>query len=133
MKLTPFTVFAFSALSQLSPGFAGASDAGSLLNTPQNEARIDALACTQSTASWTLVQKLREKFPKLGEAMQSALITEWLVAVGDEVSFGSPLVTVETDKVTTEIEAPAGGRLRRIADEGVTYQVGDPVAELLEP
>jgi pyruvate/2-oxoglutarate dehydrogenase complex dihydrolipoamide acyltransferase (E2) component len=37
---------------------------------------------------------------------------------------------METDKVTTEIESPAGGRLRRIAEEGVTYPVGDPVAEL---
>ena len=51
------------------------------------------------------------KLPKLGEAMQSALITEWLHAVGDEVSAGSPLVTVETDKVTTDVEAPVSGRL----------------------
>jgi ribose transport system permease protein len=39
-----------------------------LENLVDRGARIDALACTQSTASWTLVQKLREKFPKLGEA-----------------------------------------------------------------
>jgi beta-glucosidase len=45
MKLTPLTVFALGALSlsQLVPGFAGSLDAGSLLNTPQNEARIDSL------------------------------------------------------------------------------------------
>jgi pyruvate/2-oxoglutarate dehydrogenase complex dihydrolipoamide acyltransferase (E2) component len=39
---------------------------------------------------------------------------------------------METDKVTTEIEAPVAGRLRRLAEAGLTYSVGDPVAELLE-
>ena len=45
---------------------------------------------------------------------------------------GQPLYEMETDKVTNEIEAPVAGRLRRIAEEGVTYPVGDPVAELVE-
>ena len=49
--------------------------------------------------------------PKLGEAMQSALITEWLCSVGDHVGVGAPLVTVETDKITTDVEAPVAGTL----------------------
>jgi beta-glucosidase len=43
MKLTPPTVIALGALSLLIPSIAGAADAGSILNTPQTEARIDAL------------------------------------------------------------------------------------------
>jgi pyruvate dehydrogenase E2 component (dihydrolipoamide acetyltransferase) len=46
------------------------------------------------------------------------------------VAKGQPLYEMETDKVTNEIESPSSGRLRRIAEEGVTYQVGDPVAEI---
>ena len=48
---------------------------------------------------------------------------------GDE---GSCLGEIETDTVTSEIESSAAGRLRHIAVEGDTYQVGDLAGELLE-
>ena len=71
------------------------------------------------------------KLPKLGEAMQSALITEWLVAVGDEGSFGSPLVTVETDKVTTDVDAPVAGKLvELLVAVGDEVDVGAPICIL---
>jgi pyruvate/2-oxoglutarate dehydrogenase complex dihydrolipoamide acyltransferase (E2) component len=73
------------------------------------------------------------RMPKIGMEMTEAVLAAWRADDGALVEKGQPLYEMETDKVTTEIEAPAGGRLRRIADEGVTYQVGDPVAELLEP
>jgi len=71
--------------------------------------------------------------PKIGMEMTEAVLALWLADDGALVDKGQPLYEIETDKVTTEIEAPAAGRLRRIAHEGVTYTVGDPVAELLEP
>ncbi len=71
------------------------------------------------------------KLPKLGEAMQSALITEWLSSVGDEVSVGSPLVTVETDKITTDVEAPVAGRLvEQLVSVQDEVAVGTPICVL---
>jgi 2-oxoglutarate dehydrogenase E2 component (dihydrolipoamide succinyltransferase) len=62
--------------------------------------------------------------------MTEATVAHWLVDDGEWVEAGRPLYEMETDKATNEIEAPAAGRLRRIAREGLIYQVGDPVAEL---
>jgi pyruvate dehydrogenase E2 component (dihydrolipoamide acetyltransferase)/2-oxoglutarate dehydrogenase E2 component (dihydrolipoamide succinyltransferase) len=70
------------------------------------------------------------RMPKIGMEMTEAVLARWLAADGAVVEKGQPLYEMETDKVTTEIESPAGGRLPRIAEEGVTYPVGDPVAEL---
>jgi pyruvate/2-oxoglutarate dehydrogenase complex dihydrolipoamide acyltransferase (E2) component len=70
------------------------------------------------------------RLPKIGMEMTEAVLAGWLVDDGATVAKGQPLYEMETDKVTNEIESPASGRLRRIAAEGVTYQVGDPVAEI---
>jgi pyruvate dehydrogenase E2 component (dihydrolipoamide acetyltransferase) len=72
------------------------------------------------------------KMPKIGMEMTEAILSRWLVADGALVARGQPLYELETDKVTNEIESPTAGRLRQIAEEGVTYLVGDPVAELIE-
>ena len=70
------------------------------------------------------------RLPKIGMEMTEATVAHWLADDGEWVEPGRPLYEMETDKATNEIEAPAAGRLRRIAREGLTYQVGDPVAEL---
>jgi pyruvate/2-oxoglutarate dehydrogenase complex dihydrolipoamide acyltransferase (E2) component len=72
------------------------------------------------------------RLPKIGMEMTEAVVARWLAADGSTVAKGQPLYELETDKVTNEIEAPADGRLRHIAVEGDTYQVGDPVAELTD-
>jgi pyruvate/2-oxoglutarate dehydrogenase complex dihydrolipoamide acyltransferase (E2) component len=72
------------------------------------------------------------RLPKIGMEMTEAVVVRWLVDDGAVVVKGQPLYEMETDKVANEIEAPASGRVRRIAVEGVTYQVGDPVAELVD-
>ncbi len=51
------------------------------------------------------------KLPRLGEMTEEALFIEWLVAVGDVVEAGAPLALVDTDKVESEIPAPAAGRV----------------------
>jgi pyruvate dehydrogenase E2 component (dihydrolipoamide acetyltransferase)/2-oxoglutarate dehydrogenase E2 component (dihydrolipoamide succinyltransferase) len=73
------------------------------------------------------------RMPKIGMEMTEAVLVRWLADDGARVEKGQPLYELETDKVTNEIEAPAAGRLHRIGLEGVTYPVGDPVAELLDP
>ena len=70
------------------------------------------------------------RLPKIGMEMTEAVLARWLVDDGATVAKGQPLYEMETDKVTNEIESPASGRLRRVALEGETYQVGDPVAEI---
>ena len=47
--------------------------------------------------------------PRLGLTMEEGTVAQWLVAEGDQVEKGQPLLEVETDKVTVEVEAPASG------------------------
>jgi pyruvate/2-oxoglutarate dehydrogenase complex dihydrolipoamide acyltransferase (E2) component len=69
--------------------------------------------------------------PKWGMTMQEADIGEWLVAVGDEVTEGQPLVRVESDKVDAEIESPGSGTVTEIlVPEGEAAEVGAVIARL---
>lgn len=49
------------------------------------------------------------KMPKYGMTMTHGIITQWHVKEGDAVQQGQPLLTVETEKVNTEVESPASG------------------------
>lgn len=62
--------------------------------------------------------------PKLGFSMTEAQIAEWLVQDGAQVTEGQPLYSLEADKSTNEVEAPASGTLRIIAQVGEIYEVG---------
>ena len=52
--------------------------------------------------------------PKIGMAMQDALIVAWLKKVGDPVNKGEVLLKMETEKVVEELEAPESGVLAEI-------------------
>ncbi|MCB0128181.1 MAG: 2-oxo acid dehydrogenase subunit E2 [Caldilineaceae bacterium] len=59
------------------------------------------------------------KLPDLGEGVEDAAISRWLVKEGDTVSAGDVIVEVATDKVDTEVPAPAAGTiLKLMAGEG---------------
>lgn len=62
--------------------------------------------------------------PKIGFSMTEAQIAEWLVADGAQVDEGQPLYLLEADKSANEVESPASGTLRIIAQPGETYEVG---------
>ena len=62
--------------------------------------------------------------PKLGFSMNEGQIAEWLVSDGSDVKEGDPLFSLEADKSTNEVEAPATGKLRIVAQTGETYEVG---------
>ena len=49
--------------------------------------------------------------PALGESVTEGTVTRWLKGVGDQVTADEPIVEVSTDKVDTEIPAPASGTL----------------------
>jgi 2-oxoglutarate dehydrogenase E2 component (dihydrolipoamide succinyltransferase) len=65
------------------------------------------------------------KVPALGESVSEATIARWFKQQGDTVKVDEPLVELETDKVTIEVPAPAGGVLQTIsAQSGETVKVG---------
>lgn len=53
--------------------------------------------------------------PSLGESVSSATVARWLKKAGDAVVADEPLVELETDKVTVEVNAPVGGVISAIA------------------
>lgn len=71
--------------------------------------------------------------PKLGLTMKSGLVARWLVGVGDRVERDSPLLEVETDKITSEVASPAAGMLLRAVAPDLEVAVGEPIAILGEP
>jgi pyruvate dehydrogenase E2 component (dihydrolipoamide acetyltransferase) len=69
--------------------------------------------------------------PQLSISMEEGKVLRWLVEDGAEVSAGQPIVEIETDKATVEVEAPAGGRVRIVAAEGELLAVEATIAEIL--
>jgi pyruvate dehydrogenase E2 component (dihydrolipoamide acetyltransferase) len=71
--------------------------------------------------------------PQLGETVTEGTVTRWYKKVGDPVKADEALFDVETDKVSTEIPAPATGVLAEIlVAEGVTAKVGTKLAVIRE-
>lgn len=71
------------------------------------------------------------KVPQMGESVVEATVGEWLKQVGDQVSVGDVLVSLETDKVDVEVGAEASGVLTEIKHEsGADVAVGDVLALL---
>src|SRR5215469_5745345 len=65
------------------------------------------------------------KVPTLGESVTEATVARWLKHPGDMVAMDDPLVELETDKVTLEVNAPAAGTLTDVlAEEGANVAVG---------
>ena len=72
--------------------------------------------------------------PKLEMAQEAATVVEWLKREGERVEKGEPLLTVETDKVTVEVESPASGVLAGVrAVPGQVVPVTEVIAYILQP
>ena len=70
--------------------------------------------------------------PALGVAQEKGTLIRWLKAQGEPVTKGEPLMEVETDKATVEIEAPATGILANVtASPGDEVPVGHRIAVLV--
>jgi pyruvate dehydrogenase E2 component (dihydrolipoamide acetyltransferase) len=73
------------------------------------------------------------QMPALGESVTEGTVTRWLKQEGDTVERDEPLLEVSTDKVDTEIPAPASGVLTKIvAQEDDTVEVGGELAVINE-
>ena len=72
--------------------------------------------------------------PALGVAQQTGTLLKWLRAEGEAVKKGEPLMEIETDKATVEIEAPGSGVLALVtARAGDQVPVGERIAFILAP
>ena len=72
------------------------------------------------------------KLPRLGQGMEAGTIVRWLKSEGDTVEKGEPLYELDTDKVTQEVEAEAGGILLKIAIPEGEVEVGKTIAVIGE-
>jgi 2-oxoglutarate dehydrogenase E2 component (dihydrolipoamide succinyltransferase) len=70
------------------------------------------------------------KVPAAGESITSANVAKWQKKDGDIVALGEVLVTLETDKVSNELEAPAAGRLKILTPEGDEVSIGTVIATI---
>jgi 2-oxoglutarate dehydrogenase E2 component (dihydrolipoamide succinyltransferase) len=68
------------------------------------------------------------KIPPVGESIESGIISVWHRKSGDFVEAGEALLTLETDKVSTEITAETAGLLETKAGEGQEVKIGEVVA-----
>jgi 2-oxoglutarate dehydrogenase E2 component (dihydrolipoamide succinyltransferase) len=65
------------------------------------------------------------RVPTLGESITEATVGKWFKKAGDSVSADEPLVELETDKVTLEVNAPSAGVLSEVvAETGQTVAIG---------
>jgi pyruvate dehydrogenase E2 component (dihydrolipoamide acetyltransferase) len=67
--------------------------------------------------------------PKLAMAMNEGTINEWLVKEGEYVEKAAPIATVETEKVSYDVESPESGYLHIIVAEGETVPVEVTIAQ----
>jgi pyruvate/2-oxoglutarate dehydrogenase complex dihydrolipoamide acyltransferase (E2) component len=71
------------------------------------------------------------RIPKPGDAVMEGTLVEWIAADGARVEAGQVIYRLETDKVEMDIEAPCGGVIRHIGEEGEVYPVGELIATIL--
>ncbi|GMU61787.1 MAG: dihydrolipoyllysine-residue succinyltransferase component of 2-oxoglutarate dehydrogenase complex [Myxococcaceae bacterium] len=73
------------------------------------------------------------KVPALGESITEAIVGKWHKKVGDAVAADEPVVVLETDKVTIDVQAPSAGAVTAISHaEGDKVKIGD-VLGLIDP
>ena len=71
------------------------------------------------------------QMPKLGLTMEAGTIIAWHVAHGAVVEQGTPVLAIETDKVESDVEASASGRLHQTGAPGETFPCGTRIGWFL--
>ncbi|MBC8127514.1 MAG: dihydrolipoyllysine succinyltransferase, partial [Gloeobacteraceae cyanobacterium ES-bin-144] len=72
------------------------------------------------------------KVPASGESVTSANVARWHKKSGDSVRAGEVLVTLETDKVSNELEAATNGVLEILVGEGEEVVIGTTIARIAD-
>ena len=68
--------------------------------------------------------------PSVGESVSSGFITQWHKADGEMVNSGDLLLTLDTDKISTEIAAESAGVLEILVQEGQDVEIGAVVGKI---
>ncbi len=73
------------------------------------------------------------RVPQLGESIVEAVVGKWNKNEGDAVAADEPVVVLETDKVTIDVQAPAAGAISKINyPSGAKVKIGDVLATISE-
>ena len=80
----------------------------------------------------TAAQSTAVLMPKIGQAMAEGTVLQWHYQDSERVEQGIVLVTIETDKATYDLEAPASGILHIYVGEGQEVAVGTVIGEIGE-
>lgn len=72
------------------------------------------------------------KIPNVGESITSANVARWHKQDGESVNKGDTVLTIETDKVSNDLEADAAGTLKILVPEGEEVAIGTVVAQIEE-
>ena len=70
------------------------------------------------------------RIPSVGESVSSGLIAQWHKNNGDSVNIGDLLLTLDTDKISTEIAADSAGNLQILVTEGEEVSIGSVVGRI---
>src|SRR5471032_396146 len=70
------------------------------------------------------------KIPAVGESITSGVIAAFHKKSGEYVKANEPILTLDTDKVSTEIVAETGGVITLLAHEGDEVKIGQIVAQI---
>ncbi len=80
----------------------------------------------------TAAQSTAVLMPKIGQAMAEGTVLQWHYQDGERVEQGAVFITIETDKATYDLEAPASGILHIYVGEGQEVAVGTVIGEIGE-
>jgi pyruvate/2-oxoglutarate dehydrogenase complex dihydrolipoamide acyltransferase (E2) component len=71
-------------------------------------------------------ERVHLRMPNVGNGVESAIVDEWLIDIGEPVTEGDPVVTMQTDKAASDLAAPVTGVLVEVAAaDGTEVSVGD--------
>lgn len=76
------------------------------------------------------VEEVEMFVPAVGESITEVTIGSWLKSDGDEVVLDEAIAEIESDKATFELTAEAEGRLKIIAQEGDTLEIGALICKI---
>ena len=72
------------------------------------------------------------KIPAAGESINTATVGQWHKTDGEVVGKGDLIATIETDKVSTELQAEVAGIIKIVIAEGDEVAIGTVIAEIAE-
>jgi len=108
---------------------AGAASGGSA-PAPAPETQAAPQATPTPVASGPTGEKIDIVVPAAGESITSATVAAWVVSNNDFVKKGQVLVTLDTDKVSSELEAEASGVVSIEVSEGTEVSIGEKLGSI---